>query len=231
MLPVHYIYGILFWKHCIFLVLFTCGASAENQKTEVKEKNKTEFSVDWLSNTATVQSLEKTALKKHFLQLGLVCVWTRVCHAENPPAGMGQVGPKLIPERLSPEGLPSWEWRNWKERKKDTKKEGESDRDRERHRGRRGNGNIFLIITAGKTADGHIDILRNINLICHAPTKAVIPKMCLVLNVSRAYWLILIQFAVEEKKCFCRWSLNICSDYWPFSQDKVWHLIAEKAQV
>lgn len=51
---------------------------------------------------------EKTAFKKHFLQLGLVGVWTRVCHAENAPAGVGQVGPKLILERSSPEGFPSW---------------------------------------------------------------------------------------------------------------------------
>lgn len=46
-------------------------------------------------------------MKKYSLQLGLVGVWTRVCHTENPPASMGQVGPKLILERFSPEGLSS----------------------------------------------------------------------------------------------------------------------------
>lgn len=43
-----------------------------------------------------------------FLQLGLVGVGTRVGHAEDPPAGVRQVGLELVLERLPPEGLSSW---------------------------------------------------------------------------------------------------------------------------
>lgn len=46
-------------------------------------------------------------MKTPHLQLGLVGVWTGVCHAEHPPAGMGEVGPELILEGFSPEGLSS----------------------------------------------------------------------------------------------------------------------------
>lgn len=51
-----------------------------------------------------------------------------------------------------------------------------------------------LFITAGNSADGHINILRNINLFCY--------KICLVLNFSSAYCLSLMRFAVEDKICF-----------------------------
>lgn len=67
-----------------------------------------------------------------------------------------------------------------------------------------------LFITASNSADGHINILRNIKLFCY--------ENCLVLNFSTACCLSLIRFAVEDKICFCRWSLHICSNNRPFSQ-------------
>ncbi len=64
-------------------------------------------SVGWRPSAQWLFKVNEKLLKTNFLQLGLVGVWTRVCHAENPPARVGQVWPKLIPERFPPEWFPS----------------------------------------------------------------------------------------------------------------------------
>lgn len=70
-----------------------------------KMKRKKEDDCLWrVSHRATAQSFEERSL-----QLGLVGVGPRVGHAEDSPAGVRQVGPKLILERFSPEGFASWE--------------------------------------------------------------------------------------------------------------------------
>lgn len=58
-------YDILFWQHCIFLVFFTCGASANQKGEKWKNKNKTEFSIHWLSSTERLFKVEERLILRN----------------------------------------------------------------------------------------------------------------------------------------------------------------------
>lgn len=76
---------------------------------------------------------------------------------------MREVGPKLILERFSPEGFPSWEWRKGV-REEGKHNGGETDKDTGEDKEVK---TLYPVITAGKTADGYNNIPRNITCFCY----------------------------------------------------------------